>query len=131
MIPNYNYSALEAILTQITNHPESLNMSLWDCGTTKCFAGWACSLFDKDYSPLRDWSETNRNQSMDYYINTASRILGILPEEADIFYVSNEELIQVLQVMVSQKDFPACHKKTITQIANAHDILIPIPQQNN
>jgi hypothetical protein len=31
---------LLAVLTRITNHPETWNQSFWHCGTTHCVAGW-------------------------------------------------------------------------------------------
>lgn len=36
-----NREHYQQVLDQITAHPETWNQSLWHCGTTHCFAGWA------------------------------------------------------------------------------------------
>ena len=39
-----NIPLLRQIQAQIIQHPESFDMTKWDCGTAACIAGWACRL---------------------------------------------------------------------------------------
>lgn len=51
-----NIPLLEKIIEAIEAHPEQFNMFEWDCGTTRCIAGWANILSSKKAMYATEWS---------------------------------------------------------------------------
>lgn len=39
-----NIDLLDKTMNYITEHPEQHDQGVWRCGTSRCFAGWACTL---------------------------------------------------------------------------------------
>lgn len=40
-----NAERLQAVMTQILDHPELHKQNSWTCGTTACFAGWSTWMY--------------------------------------------------------------------------------------
>lgn len=51
-----NIPLLRQIQAQIIQHPETLYMPSYDCGTTACIAGWACKISGSDVSEYEGMS---------------------------------------------------------------------------
>lgn len=88
-----NVVLLESTMQQIVDHPElhdqRLYLSRSECGTTACFAGWACMLSGWTPSQL-DWVSIP---------GLAARELGLdIPESALLFDPGNTRAM--LQLMV-------------------------------
>ncbi len=43
-MPVPNIELLDRVLAQIEEYPDQWNQDVWRCGTTYCFAGWACQM---------------------------------------------------------------------------------------
>lgn len=75
-----NIDLLDKTMNYINEHPDEHDQSMWRCGTSRCFAGWACSLdgavpeIPEDYLPYWqiDWrgaplGQRTREGFIEYY----------------------------------------------------------------
>lgn len=116
---NYNYQAFEAVLEKILEQPLEFDMSEW-CGSTKCIAGWACLLFDNE--------NLKKNRVGYNFTAQGTKILGMDFKDKDLFLTNdNEGVLQILKILVSQKDLPASEQQTIHDIAEKLDIELGLP----
>lgn len=107
------------ILQQVTENPETHDQGIWDCGTRKCVAGWACHF---SRIPIRDgvvpasevpeWLALKLGEmTVNVYDeppayrvkDVAQELLGIGSEDAEeLFYdASNEEAVRFLEKLVN------------------------------
>jgi hypothetical protein len=97
-----NIPVLEAVMTQIKDHPELHDQGSWfaetDCGTAMCFAGWACHL--SGMKQLRmdchfvhtPWGEMTARRA-------AQRVLGLTEEQQAVLF-SGGNSRAMLELMV-------------------------------
>jgi hypothetical protein len=78
-----NVERLKILRKVIQANQESFYMYTWDCGTTKCIAGWACSLFDSDYG-----NGYGKNGCMYYY--NAKNFLELTDDQAKNLFLPDE-----------------------------------------
>jgi len=75
---------IKEIAQQVLSHPGSLEMSEWHCGAAHCLAGWATVL-----------NEDARKIEQEHDTHTAGCVA--LPSYAHLFFLSNEEALEVLK----------------------------------
>lgn len=100
-----NIEELQRTMTEILDHPESHDQSLWACGSTGCFAGltamrhgWREAMSEQlDGQPSgsghmvhRDWAQSNHVQPI------AKAILDLTDEEAErlFFHTTTVEMLE-------------------------------------
>ena len=47
----FNIELHNRIIQQIESHPETWDQTLWHCGTTRCYGGWAAVLCGASWNP--------------------------------------------------------------------------------
>lgn len=102
-----NTELLEQTMRHIIDHPETHNQGIWvsECGTTACFAGWACLLSEmhsvikwKNFNGIGDALWISNYDTMNTY-DAATKILGLNGLEADrLFYTGNT--VDDIQIIV-------------------------------
>jgi 3-isopropylmalate dehydratase small subunit len=104
----YNYSLFKIIYQHIKDIPPDFNMSNWDCGSSRCIAGWACYLMDYTFK--------GKVGATHWYYDNAVKLLNISEEDADeLFYIDYEVLaVSVIEKIVAQSDLS--DQKTIKEI---------------
>jgi hypothetical protein len=104
-----NRELLERTMQYIEDHPEEHYQGMWfmktECGTTACFAGWACLLsgLTPDFTQ-RPYNFTDRSS---YYVKDderwvkpiATELLGVSEDDAEILFHSANSLDE-LKLMV-------------------------------
>lgn len=103
-----NIDLLDKTMNYIIEHPEEHDQGMWRCGTSRCFAGWACTLdgavpeIPEDYLPYWkiNWrsemsdGERTRERFIEYYTTTA---YGYGPsraaEMADALYPNKSDTV--------------------------------------
>lgn len=73
-----NIPLLRQIQAQIIQHPETLYMPSYDCGTTACIAGWACKISGVDVS------EASHKSMFE-----GQRLIGLSSEERGRLFCEN------------------------------------------
>jgi hypothetical protein len=112
MKQQYNYDMFKRIFEQISNHPEYFDMSSWECGTTKCIAGWACFLAGLKYD------NSIHGEDCDWHPPNARRILNISMEESDILFHEATEFVpyMIIRTLIEQAGSEV--QESIEQINN-------------
>lgn len=100
-----NFALMHQILEKIRLDPDSWDQSNWarltGCGTSYCFAGWACVLsgYRMDWTDICSVTlflidEDYREQHGDRrpISNTACELLGLGPKEADALFAGSNSL---------------------------------------
>lgn len=94
-----NVELLQKTLQYIKDHPEEWNQSSWDCGTTACFAGWACRLAIMENETLfaeygRYWEKKGWESSFPYNFieQLAKDVLDIDHDDANNLFSSTNTL---------------------------------------
>lgn len=97
-----NIDLLDRTMNYINEHPDEHDQGVWRCGTSRCFAGWACSLdgavpeIPEDYIPYwkTDWrssapgGQRTRERFIEYYTEvfasgySPERLAELADEEA-------------------------------------------------
>jgi len=102
-----NTELLEQTMRHIIDHPETHDQSQWvsKCGTTACFAGWACLLSGAQLNPKRylitiSWWVT-RNNKLIHTQDLATELLGICDDDADRLF-RDTYTVDDLQLMVKE-----------------------------
>lgn len=110
-----NDDLLIDVLAQIERTPERWNQRVWvhrtDCGTSYCFAGWACALTAPDVTqPDFLWSaatlhaqfagQTGRT-SRGLVPTVAADVLGLTPAQADELFELDNTLDDLYDVVSS------------------------------
>jgi hypothetical protein len=99
-----NVQLLEKTMQHIKDHPEDHMQSMWVCGTSACFAGWASILNGMTFEgvehlsyriPVRD--ESGACHSLVYL--HAQKVLGLTRDEATILFGGCNS-IPMLELMV-------------------------------
>jgi hypothetical protein len=74
--------AAQWIYDQITTHPETHNQHHWECGTTRCVAGWAAYLFPQELYIRSVPDEIDPWEKTLAYVTAGMHVLGIGEDEA-------------------------------------------------
>jgi len=105
-MPELNIPLFQKIHDQIDNSPESHNQGTWECGTSRCVAGWAIHLTTGQpvYATIGLHPAT-RELAERHDVHTGSipavalRLLGITADEAGrLFYADDEQAAEAVRL---------------------------------
>jgi len=103
-----NIKRLKVVRDFITANPEKFVMKRFvsDCGTSMCIAGWACSIFDPDFSPKRFVEDEEYGYDVH---EQAQNILGLTFTQADNLFGSymhdpNRALINLNEFIKNEEE---------------------------
>lgn len=100
-----NIDLLDKTMNYIIEHPEEHDQNQWRCGTSRCFAGWACSLdgavpeFSEDYLPY--WKTTWRSEITPGGPRTRERFIECY--STDSFGYGKARAIELADMLVPNK----------------------------
>lgn len=109
-MPERNIELLEQTMQYILDYPEKHDQRIWvqgvqeddSCGTTACFAGWACFLAGlKQEAVSTDEDYFRFHGQRTHASDIAPKLLGLTTREADILFEATNS-VEELQHMVKK-----------------------------
>lgn len=124
-MPELNIRLFQKIHAQIESFPESHNQGSWECGTSRCVAGWAVHLTTGQpvYATIGLHPAT-RELAGELGVRTGSipavarRLLGVTADEAGrLFYADDEQAAEAVRLAATgQADAFARYVQTLDSV---------------